>query len=253
MASVESFYKIRRPIIVFCKYVGAEVLTSDKWFHPMSYVLMFHMVAFNVCNFYTMIQIGSDVKQLMKTTIIVGIANQLIFKFFSLLAERRKLRSLFELAEERLYRQYQDGSQQEKEIVAKTNRFLEVFWKALLALYGSTMFVFGLWPVYVYYKDGELVPLFMYYIPMVSLESTTGYLVTMAFHIDCYTYGIVGCFLTEYAFIFLSMHALVSVDLFLLHLKELGVLLRSPREEETEDAIEQKWTSCVIDHQFCTE
>lgn len=253
MASLEGYYRIRAPLITISKIMGAEIWTSDKFFQPASYMLMAHMVIYNVCNGYTVLTQISDPVKLMQVTIIFGIASQLIFKFFYAISRKYDLRKMFDIAEETIYQRYSEGNKEEVLILHKTVRYLGIIWKFLALIYSSTLFVFGMWPIYVYYSTGQMVPLFSYEIPLIDPASSFGYILNMFLHVDIYILGILGSILADYTFIFIVFHAVANVDLFILHSKELSDLLIENDPTKNVRAIKEKWNCCMCDHQIATE
>lgn len=253
MTPLEDYYNIRAPLITISKMIGAEVWTSEKYLTPASYMLMAHMIIYNVCNGYTVLTQNSDPVKLMQVTIIFGIASQLIFKFFYAISKKYSIRKMFDTAEETIYERHSKGNKEEILILNKTVRYLGIIWKCLAVVYSSTLFVFGMWPVYVYYTKGQIVPLFLYEIPLIDFESTFGYLLHMFLHVDIYILGILGSILADYTFIFIVFHAVAYVDLFILHAKELSDLLVENSSTKDLKEISEKWKVCMRDHQLATE
>ncbi|KXJ72047.1 hypothetical protein RP20_CCG019062 [Aedes albopictus] len=241
MTPLEDYYNIRAPLITISKMIGAEVWTSEKYLTPASYMLMAHMIIYNVCNGYTVLTQNSDPVKLMQVTIIFGIASQLIFKFFYAISKKYSIRKMFDTAEETIYERHSKGNKEEILILNKTVRYLGIIWKCLAVVYSSTLFVFGMWPVYVYYTKGQIVPLFLYEIPLIDFESTFGYLLHMFLHVDIYILGILGSILADYTFIFIVFHAVAYVDLFILHAKELSDLLVENSSTKDLKEISEKW------------
>ncbi|XP_055632833.1 odorant receptor 30a-like [Toxorhynchites rutilus septentrionalis] len=253
MVTTEAYHTMMVPIIALSKVIGVEVWTSDKMFQPMSFVLMGHMLAYNICTACTVYKYSNDAIQLMKITIVCGVGNQLIVKYFIALSKRQKIKFMYHIIEEQIYRRYSDGSNEERTIVEKTTRFMNSLWKLLVTLNVSTLFVFGVWPFYVYYATGEIVPLFMYEIPMTNLDNTLGYVLNLVFHLDTYIIGVMGILLADGFFIIIVLHSLTIVDLFILHMKELEDLLRMDENQGKADRVAEKWKRCLQDHQLATE
>ncbi|XP_058815353.1 putative odorant receptor 83c [Topomyia yanbarensis] len=253
MADVEAFYSIRAPLITLSKIIGVGVWNRERTLTPASYYLMANMVAYNVCTGYTILKHASDPIELMQCTIIFGVASLLIFKFFISIYKKKVMSNLFDLTEENVYRRYSVGIPEEKAIVAKTSRYLSIVWKLMSALYFSTLFVFSTWPIYVYYTENRLVPLFSYEIPMVDTNQAIGYGLTMLFHVNIYLLGVFGAIISDYMFVFLAFHALACTDLFILHLAQLETLLNADSHEKDNSKIAENWLLCMQDHQFATE
>ncbi|XP_055634960.1 odorant receptor 30a-like [Toxorhynchites rutilus septentrionalis] len=253
MATSESFHAMMAPIITLSKTIGVEMWTSDKLFQPMSYVLMGQMLIYNICNGYTVYKYSSDPIEVMKITIICGVATQLILKYFIALVKKDTIRDIFQKIEEQIYCRYSDGSSEEKSIVEKTVRRMNLLWKFLVTLYVSTFFVFALWPFYVYYSTGQIVPLFMYEIPMTKIDEPVGYALSLLLHVDIYVLGVMGVLLADFALFFIVVHALTVIDIFILHMTELENLLRMEETKDKADQVAEKWKHCLQDHQFVTK
>lgn len=252
MTTLEAYHSIRSPLITLSKIVGVEIWTSDKYFTPASYIVMTLVLIYNVCNIYTLVVRATNPVKLMQITILFGTATQLVFKFFYAISDKIAIRVLCDTAEEKIYRQYANATKEENLIIKKTVQYLDIIWKTMAVLYMSTFFVFALWPIYEYYTNGQLEPLFMYEIPMIDTEKRVGYLITLLFQVSLYVIGIFGMILADYVFIFVIFHAIACVDLFRLHLNELTSLLTAGNQEKDLIQIAEKWKCCIEDHELAT-
>ncbi|XP_055542613.1 uncharacterized protein LOC129728219 [Wyeomyia smithii] len=253
MSTVEAYNKVCAPILFLSKVIGVEIWNPEKTFSLASYVLMTNMVLYNTCSAYTVIKHAGDPLQMMKIIIIFGIASQLIFKFFTSVAKKKSFHALFEQAKTSIYCDFQNGTVEEKALIEKTTNFLSLGWKIMSALYFSSLFIFGVWPVYVYYSENELVPLFYYEIPYVDINQSTGYALTLLLHIDIYLMGVFGTILADYAFVFVAFQAMLFVDLLILNLKQLDSMLISTNREDDLVTKAERWRVCLKYHQLATE
>lgn len=253
MANIDSYRAILGPIITLSKLIGVELWTSEKLLQPMSYVLMGQMLIYNICTGYTVYKYRSDLIEVMKIVIIGGVATQLSFKFFIALTEKDAVRETYRLIEEQIYRRYTGGTPEEQTIIEKTVRFVRLFWKFMVVVYAATLFVFALWPLYVFYTTGQVVPLFMYEIPMTNVDEPLGYALNLLLHIDIYVLGIMGVLVSDGSMFFVVVHGVTIVDLFVLHMNELEGLLKMEENKEKHVQVAEKWKRCIQDHQLVTE
>ncbi|XP_053692349.1 uncharacterized protein LOC128740809 [Sabethes cyaneus] len=211
------------------------------------------MVLYNLCSCYTVRKYSDDPLQVMQIVVIFGIATLLIFKFFLAIEKKPSLRILFETAEENVYCAFDNGTPMERAAIAKTTRYLSIGFKILSGLYVSSLFVFGIWPVFVYYTRNELVPLFFYEIPYVNINENSGYILTLLFHVNIYLMGVLGTILSDYIFIFVAFQSMLLVDLLILNLKQLDDMLISENREANLDAIANQWKTCMKYHRITTD
>ncbi|XP_053692348.1 putative odorant receptor 83c [Sabethes cyaneus] len=211
------------------------------------------MVLYNLCSCYTVRKYSDDPLQIMQIVVIFGIATQLIYKFFMAIEKKASMRALFETAEQNIYCAFDSGTLKEKAAIEKTTRNLSISFKIMSGLYVSSLFVFAIWPVYVYYNKNELVPLFFYEIPYVNINDKPGYVLTLLFHVNIYLLGVLGTILADYIFIFAAFQSMLFVDLLILNLKQLDDMLISDNREANLEAIADQWKTCMKYHQITSE
>ncbi|XP_053692350.1 putative odorant receptor 83c [Sabethes cyaneus] len=253
MSTVEAYNDILAPITFLSKIIGVEIWNVESIFSPMSYFTMINMVLYNLCACYTVRKYSDDPLKMLQIVVLFGIASQLIYKFFMAIEKKASLRALFDETKENIYCAFEKGTRKEKAAIEKTSRYLSIGWKILSVLYISSLFVFAIWPVYVYYTKNELVPLFFYEIPYVNIDEKTGYTLTMLFHVDIYILGLVGAVLADYGFIFVVFHSMLFVDLLVMNLTQLDDMLISENREANLNAIAEQWKICMKYHQITTE
>ncbi|XP_062705735.1 uncharacterized protein LOC109418121 isoform X2 [Aedes albopictus] len=125
--------------------------------------------------------------------------------------------------------------------------------KILTLLYCSTLPVFALYPLYIYYTEGELIPLFMFEVSYIDWHTTWGYLLTNVVQVVTYVMGICGMILADGLLVMLATHGLAYMDVFMIHLEDLATVLQSENAVENEVEISKLWRACLTEHQTIIE
>lgn len=139
---------------------------------------MTQMVIYFWCNFWTVYKYRHDIIHVMEVLNCTGIAFQLSAKFFIAMNNKSKFRCLLQTIEDNLYTRYPDRSTTEGEMVFMFARKYHILLRILTVLYCSTLFVFAMYPLYIYYSERELIPLFMFEVSYVDWHTVWGYLLT---------------------------------------------------------------------------
>ncbi|XP_055542614.1 uncharacterized protein LOC129728220 [Wyeomyia smithii] len=136
------------------------------------------------------------------------------------------------MIEKKIYCIFGNGTVEERAAIKKTIRYLGIIFKVMSFLYFSSLLIFALWPLYVYYTENQLVSLFSYEVPYLRIDEPTGYIILLLIQIIIYIMGICGAIVTDYMFIFVTFHALLSVDLLILNLSQLKNILTVKESEK---------------------
>ncbi|XP_065095163.1 uncharacterized protein LOC135717140 [Ochlerotatus camptorhynchus] len=247
MTTQDLYHANLRPLIITSKIVGAEIWTSTKRYTPASFSIMIQIVIYFGCNIWTAVRFRQDIIQMMKIINCAGIALQLTIKFFIALSLKERLKKLSDHTETHLYVRYGSEKEPENQLVRTCAERLSIIWKVMAFLYCSTLFVFALYPLFIYITESKLIPLFMFEVPGIDWHTTQGYIITVAVQVCTYVMGLCGMILADYLFVYLVFHGMTMIDIFELHMEQLTAKLKS-KSNEDEPEIEKSWKNCLKDH-----
>ncbi|XP_029727658.1 uncharacterized protein LOC109418214 [Aedes albopictus] len=233
--------------------VGVSLWNADQFLTIGSYSIMTQMVIYFWCNFWTVHKYRHDMLHVMEVLNSAGIAFQLSVKFFIAMYNKPIIRGLLQTVEDKLYARYPDRSSREGEIVYKFAKKCNILIKILAPLYCSSLFVFALYPLYIYYSEGRLIPLFMYEVSYVDWHTVWGYLLTNFVQIFIYVMGLNGLIMADGLVVLLALHGIVYMEVFMIHLDELAKLLQSENVIENKEKITKMWRECLSEHQTLLE
>ncbi|XP_062542286.1 uncharacterized protein LOC134210259 [Armigeres subalbatus] len=233
--------------------VGAELWNTKQFLTFGSYSIMTQMVIYFGCVFSTVHKYRHDMMHAMKVLNCAGIAFQLSVKFFIAMSNKDTIRDLLQIIETEMYDRYPDRSSREGETVFMYAKKYNILLRLLSLLYSSTLPVFALYPLFIYFSEGELIPLFMLEIPHVDWHSTWGYLFTNFLQVETYVMGLCGLVLADGLLILIAVHGLALMEILMIHLEELGEMLKSGITDENENVINKQWKGCLREHQRITE
>lgn len=233
--------------------VGVSLWNPDQLFTFGSYAIMAQMVIYFWCNFWTVHKYRHDMIHVMEVLNCAGIAFQLSVKFFIAVHNKGRIRGMLKTVEDELYARYSDRSSREGEVVLMFAEKYNIILKILTLLYCSTLPVFALYPLYIYYTEGELIPLFMFEVSYIDWHTTWGYLLTNVVQVVTYVMGICGMILADGLLVMLATHGLAYMDVFMIHLEDLATVLQSENAVKNEVEISKLWRACLTEHQTIIE
>ncbi|XP_058122448.1 putative odorant receptor 83c [Anopheles ziemanni] len=208
------------------------------------------VIVYFVSNIYTMVKYSTDYQHLMKILVTVGTAVQLYVKFFVAIKRGFEFKEFTESVEQVLLVPFQCGSPKEVAVLQRTGRVMWFIFRLLAISFSCSGFVFGLYPLYAYYANDTVMPLFLHELPYYDWSTTGGYVVNMLFQVNIYTLGVVGATYSDVLFILCALYSMAHADIFILHLHELEEILNDPAFSENDNsAMDIKWKQCMYDHQ----
>lgn len=80
MATIESFRKLLKYLIVYSKVPGVEMWTAPGKFKPASYYVSFHIIVYFVSTVWTLKKYSDDPIHMMKVLITLGTAVQVLLR-----------------------------------------------------------------------------------------------------------------------------------------------------------------------------
>ncbi|KFB53784.1 AGAP009706-PA-like protein [Anopheles sinensis] len=250
MATVESYHNLMQMLSISSKIVGVEIWTAPGRYRPASYYLSFHVIVYFLSSIYTLAKYSNDHQHQMKILITLGSAIQLYVKFFVAIKRGFEFKEFTELVEQVLLAPFQCGSPREVAVLQRTGRVMWIIFRLIATSFLSTAFVFGLYPLFAYYANGTVMPLFLYELPYYDWSTTGGYVANMLFQVNLYVLGIVGAIYSDVIFILCALYTMAHADIFMLHLHELQEILNdSAFMENDNSAMNHKWKQCMYDHQ----
>ncbi|XP_029727659.1 uncharacterized protein LOC109418136 [Aedes albopictus] len=253
MSAVQIYQQSIRILKFNAIAVGVSLWNPDQFLIFGSYSIMTQMVIYFWCNFWTVHKYRHDIIHVMEVLNCAGIAFQLSVKFFIAMYNKTKIRGLLQTIEDELYARYPDRSSQEGDIVYIFAKKYNILLKVLAVLYCSTLLVFALYPLYIYYSERKFIPLFMFEVSYVDWHTVWGYLLTNFVQVLTYVMGLNGMILADGLLVLLVVHGLVYMEVFMIHLGELGKLLESYEASENEEEIFRLWRECLLEHQTILE
>lgn len=249
MSSLQLYQQNKKILIFSSKIVGAEVWTSTQMLTPSSYVLLVQMAVYFYSNFWTAYHYRDDIIMGMKVLNCTGIAIQLSAKFFIAVFRKKDFLALCVLIENELYQKYASTAEPEGQILYDYAKKYHILLRVIMFLYFASLFVFGLYPLYIFLDQGEIIPLFMFEIPYVDWHTTGGLIVTYAVQVITYVTGIFGIILADGLFIHYVVHAIVFMEIFEIHLHQLGIMLQNQDQDDEGSETANRWKQSLREHQ----
>ncbi|EAT47678.2 AAEL001224-PA [Aedes aegypti] len=253
MSAIELYRQCIDILRLLSHPVGVSLWNPDQFLTFGSYSIVTQMVIYFWCNFWTVFKYRHDIIHVMEVLNCAGIAFQLSVKFFIAMNNKFLIRGLLQTIENNLYERYPDRTSSEGEIVFIFARKYNILLKMLAVLYCSTLLVFALYPLYIYYSEGKLIPLFMFEVSYVDWHTVWGYLLTNFVQVVTYLMGLFGMILADGLLVLLVVHGLVYIEVFMIHLRDLAKMLQSENVGENEEKIMELWRECLVEHQTIIE
>uniref|UniRef100_A0A182WR17 Uncharacterized protein n=1 Tax=Anopheles minimus TaxID=112268 RepID=A0A182WR17_9DIPT len=253
MANVGEFRELLKPLIFYTKMLGVEMWTAPRKMLLASYHISLQMALYVVSTVYTVVKYRNDPINVMKALVTLSTAVQLYIKFLMGHFKAHDMKELTEKFEKDVLEFYQKGSKAEVAVLNRTGRYLRIFQRIMRVVIPCGSAGFGTYPLLVYWKTKEILPLFPYELPYFDNSTIFGYVLNMLFQVNLLVFGNMGLILSDFLFLMCAMYAMTEADIFIIHLGELEAMLNDPTKDDTKRSeIREKWLQCVYDHQLTT-
>lgn len=161
--------------------------------------------------------------------------------------------AMCEMIETELFKKYSSRKEKEGEMVYGYAVKFRLILKLLVLLYLSSLVMFVLYPVYIYFVQDELVAMFVFEFPYIDPETTIGFVLTNVLQVILYVTGIWGLVLADGLFLVYVVHVLLFMDIFELHMKQLDMMLQNLDGTSNDLTVEDRWRQCLQEHQAIAE
>lgn len=235
------------------KFVGVEIWKPTQMCTLQSCIVLAQLFNYFYSNFLTVYQYRNDVIFVMKVLNCTGIAFQLFIKFLIATFKKKKMFAMCEMIETELFKKYSSRKEKEGEMVYGYAVKFRLILKLLVLLYLSSLVMFVLYPVYIYFVQDELVAMFVFEFPYIDPETTIGFVLTNVLQVILYVTGIWGLVLADGLFLVYVVHVLLFMDIFELHMKQLDVILQNQDGTSNDLTVEDRWRQCLQEHQAIAE
>nr|XP_049464740.1 odorant receptor 30a-like isoform X1 [Anopheles coluzzii]XP_049464741.1 odorant receptor 30a-like isoform X2 [Anopheles coluzzii] len=253
MATIESFRKLLKYLIVYSKVPGVEMWTAPGKFKPASYYVSFHIIVYFVSTVWTLKKYSDDPIHMMKVLITLGTAVQLYIKFFVGHSKSKEVIVFSNKIEQEVFEQNKNRTAGETVLLKQTGYILWFFFRFVTALATIVVLAFGLYPLFAYNVNGVVMPLFLYELPFYDWSTTIGYVVNMMFQVNLLVIGTIGAMLFDFLYFMYAMYTMVKADIFIIHLGELEKMLNDPLTmKKNQSSVREKWVQCMFEHQQTT-
>uniref|UniRef100_A0A182PYY0 Odorant receptor n=1 Tax=Anopheles epiroticus TaxID=199890 RepID=A0A182PYY0_9DIPT len=253
MATVESFRKLLKSLINCSKVIGVEIWTAPGKLLPASYFLFSQVLVYYISTVYTVRKYSGDTLRMMKVLITLGTTVQLSIKWWIGHAKANEVQIITNEIEVDLLGRFENGSAEADQLKHRTGRIVWLLFRVSTISMTCASVGFGLYPLFVYMINGAVMPLFMFELQYIDLNTTTGYVMNLVFLVNIVILATVGAILSDFMFFMNSMYAIANADIFIVHMHELEIMLneRNP-EEKLQSNLRDQWIMCMSDHQQTT-
>lgn len=107
----------------------------------------------------------------------------------------------------------------------KFSLFTEILFKLMAFIYASGTSTLFLYPLYMYFVMGELVPSVACYLPFVNEKTISGYTITMIYQITCFICALIGFSAHEFFISITMINSLMFSKLIGADLEQLNLHL----------------------------
>ncbi|XP_319538.2 putative odorant receptor 83c [Anopheles gambiae] len=213
MEASEKFSQFERYIRTLCNIIGFDVMTETWKKSYRTYMSIFLCSQYLILMVYSLI-IASDTFELFKSLSFLGFFFQCSLKMYYTIQQAPQYAVNFCCLKEAIYERHSKGTLAQKTTVTRIIDLLVLVTKAISVLYTSSLFIFSLYPAYMYFVVHVKVPIFPLYIPGINIYSAYGYGITNSFHMLIAVYGLFGALTSDIVFIMFVVHFVTYGGLF---------------------------------------
>ncbi|XP_050070265.1 putative odorant receptor 83c [Anopheles maculipalpis] len=213
MDAAKKFHQYERYLRTLCNVLGFDVVSKGWKKSFRTYVTIFLCGQYFLWMVWSII-IASDTFELLKSLSFIGFFFQCSSKMYYTIANAAHYGNNFGGLQETIYNAHMDGTVEQKTVIERVISVILLATKATTVLYTSSLFIFSLYPAYMYFVMNVKVTIFPLYIPGINIYSAYGYGITNSLHMLIAVYGLLGALTSDTAFMLFVMHFISYGELF---------------------------------------
>lgn len=199
-----------------CSVIGLDILDPDYRKGLKTYFTFFLMALYVVLTANSLLLAKGSTEILMALS-FGGFFLQCLLKLIFTLAKRKQYHVNHKNLKESIYFKYLKGSEGEQCVILKNVSQLLMLVKITSLLYLSSIFLFSLYPAYMYFFRDIKVTIFPLLVPGIDIYSAYGYGFTNFIHMVIGVYGLFGALSSDTAFMMFVFHIVSYTDLLQIH------------------------------------
>ncbi|XP_062538837.1 odorant receptor 10a-like [Armigeres subalbatus] len=226
MEALDKFMLYTKYVRGLCSVIGLDVLGAEYKKSFRTYFTFFLMALYVVLTVNSLITAEGSTEVLMAMS-FGGFFCQCLLKLIFTMANRNQYHINHTNLKESIYFKYLHGTEREQSVVLKNVTQLLLLVKVTSMLYLSSIFLFSLYPAYMYFLKDTKVTIFPLLVPGIDIYSAYGYGFTNMVHIFLEVYGLFGALSSDTAFMMFIFHILTYTDLLQIHFDSFATKLHS--------------------------
>ncbi|XP_011493754.2 odorant receptor 10a [Aedes aegypti] len=226
MEALDKFMLYTKYVRGLCSVIGLDILDPDYKKGFKTYFTFFLMILYVVLTVNSLLTAKGSTEVLMALS-FGGFFGQCLLKLIFTLANRKQYYVNHTNLKESIYFKYLHGSEKEKSVIYKNVSQLLMLVKVTSLLYLSSIFLFSLYPAYMYFFENIKVTIFPLLVPGIDIYSAYGYGFTNMIHMFFGVYGLFGALSSDTAFMMFVFHIVSYTDLLQIHFLSFAEKLTS--------------------------
>ncbi|XP_053669617.1 putative odorant receptor 83c [Anopheles nili] len=244
MEALQQFQQYERFLRSICKVLGFDVLSRDWRKTFRTYLSIFLISLYCFCMMYSIV-IAVDTFELLKSLAFLGFFFQCSIKVYYTIAKSHMYSTSFEGLQSAIYTDHLGGTEQQRAVITRIIRLVLILTRTTTVLYTSSLFIFSLYPAYMYFVVDVKVTIFPLYVPGIDIYSAYGYGITNSMHMVFAVYGLLGAVTSDTAFMMYVLHIVTYAELFEIECERFS--------QDLSDACQQ-WEPHLVEYgQFCRD
>uniref|UniRef100_A0A182RQS2 Uncharacterized protein n=1 Tax=Anopheles funestus TaxID=62324 RepID=A0A182RQS2_ANOFN len=239
MDTLEQFYKYEYYFSMLCNVIGFNILDKGWKKTYRTYISFFLCGQYFLWMVWSII-IASDTFELFKSLSFLGFFFQCSLKMYYSSAKATQYGISFDGLKQTIYIGHTNGTVEQKSVIKRIFLVVQLITKVTTVLYTSSLFIFSLYPLYMYFIVGVKVTIFPLYIPGIDIYSAYGYGITNSLHMLIAVYGCIGAIASDIAFMMFVLHFVTYGELFRIECEQFQQDLSEATERWERDTPEYK-------------
>lgn len=133
-----------------------------------------------------------------------------------------------------------------KEYFKRFSVFIEILFKSLVVLYFSSIFLFDLYPLYVYFTQNELIPTMPLFIPGLDEKTVIGFICLICVQLNASTLAVIGFIACDYFYAVIISSTLIFAQLISYNLEQINIDLQ---EKDAKFIVSSRFRNVLQMHQ----